>query len=731
MLQLLKLFVASNRGTSVSAHFPPNYKNVMKQILMGLAALQMSLCVFAQTSENTVIADTLSQGVTLAEVEIKGSTMIDKSDRKLLIPTQEQAVLSANGMDLLRNMQIPQISVDLANGEIKTVDSGTLSVRINGREATVDDVKALDPATVKRVEYHETPSMRYGEVDAVVDFIVDNPQRGGYFGADVVQGLCGFGNYFTTAKFNKGRHQFAVTGSYSLRSGFNMWRDNEEYFMMDDGTRIDRTEKGVPVVGAMSNGNAKFNYSYSEPDRLMLYAGLSLWGTPATDNNYQGILTDSETGEQLSVIDQTKKEQLLPSFNFYGQYDFDSSQSVMLDIVATGAYQHSERTYRTGEVSTRADLVNYLTTIDSRNYSLIVNGNYEKRWAVGRLTGGVRYQQAWGENKYLESSALERSREMKSLYYAEWWQPLGDHFDYTLGVSGKQRIYRLEGADDTHTFDLIASLKMRWKINAGNTLRLNLSTSTNTPSATDLSSVEQRIDEYQVFRGNPQLKPYRNFKGLWSYELRRGIFYGKLWASYDYNRNPIMSDKYWVEESGERFLLNTVNNQVSMQTANTAVTVKLDVVPSWFSVSGTFGWNFQRSEGHRYLHRFNSPIASWSAMLTHWNFVLSYEGEINRKSLWGETVSGRENYQVVLLNYRYKDWQFGIGMFNPFMKNYNVPSEDLNRYAGYSRKMHVDMTESLAIVRIAYSLPWGHQAKEQKKRLNNSYDGDAVNAVGK
>lgn len=303
--------------------------------------------------------------------------MIDKSDRKLLIPTQEQAALSANGVDLLRNMQIPQITVDLANGEIKTVDSGTLSVRINGREVTVDDVKALDPATVKRVEYHETPSMRYGEVDAVVDFIVDNPQRGGYFGADVVQGLCGFGNYFTTAKFNKGRHQFAVTGSYSLRSGFNMWRDNEEYFMMDDGTRIDRTEKGVPVVGAMSNGNAKFNYSYSEPDRLMLYAGLSLWGTPATDNNYQGILTDSETGEQLSVIDQTKKEQLLPSFNFYGQYDFDSSQSVMLDIVATGAYQHSERTYRTGEVATRADLVNYLTTIDSRNYSLIVNGNYE------------------------------------------------------------------------------------------------------------------------------------------------------------------------------------------------------------------------------------------------------------------------------------------------------------------------------------------------------------------
>ena len=151
MLQLLKLFVTSNRGTSVSAHFPPNYKNVMKQILMGLAVLPMCLCAVAQTSENAVNADTLSQGVMLEEVEIKGSTMIEKSDRKLLIPTQEQVALSANGVDLLRNMQVPQISVNLTNGEIKTVDSGTLSVRINGREATVDDVKALDPATVKRV----------------------------------------------------------------------------------------------------------------------------------------------------------------------------------------------------------------------------------------------------------------------------------------------------------------------------------------------------------------------------------------------------------------------------------------------------------------------------------------------------------------------------------------------------------------------------------------------------
>ena len=122
-------------------------------------------------SQNGMPADTL-QSVTLEEVKVTRSAIVDKSDRKLLIPTEKQLRMSSNGVDLLRNMQMPMLTVDIVNDQIKLSGNGSLAICINGREADIADVKALDPRTVKRIEFHESPSMRYGGVDGVIDYIV-------------------------------------------------------------------------------------------------------------------------------------------------------------------------------------------------------------------------------------------------------------------------------------------------------------------------------------------------------------------------------------------------------------------------------------------------------------------------------------------------------------------------------------------------------------------------------
>lgn len=49
--------------------------------------------------------------VELGEVVVKGSTMINKADRKLLIPTSEQVKMSKNGVQLLGNMQLPVLQL--------------------------------------------------------------------------------------------------------------------------------------------------------------------------------------------------------------------------------------------------------------------------------------------------------------------------------------------------------------------------------------------------------------------------------------------------------------------------------------------------------------------------------------------------------------------------------------------------------------------------------------------
>ena len=61
------------------------------------------------------------------------------------------------------------LTVDIVNDQIKLSGNGSLAICINGREADIADVKALDPRTVKRIEFQESPSMRYGGVDGVID----------------------------------------------------------------------------------------------------------------------------------------------------------------------------------------------------------------------------------------------------------------------------------------------------------------------------------------------------------------------------------------------------------------------------------------------------------------------------------------------------------------------------------------------------------------------------------
>ena len=49
---------------------------------------------------------------------------------------------------------------------------GSIELRINGVKAEIQEVKALLPADVLKIEYHDNPGLRYGNVAAVIDIIL-------------------------------------------------------------------------------------------------------------------------------------------------------------------------------------------------------------------------------------------------------------------------------------------------------------------------------------------------------------------------------------------------------------------------------------------------------------------------------------------------------------------------------------------------------------------------------
>ena len=62
---------------------------------------------------------------------------------------------------------------------------GEIQYRINGVKAEVQEIVALMPTEIIRIEYHDNPGLRYGNAEVVLDYIVRRPDTGGSIGLEL------------------------------------------------------------------------------------------------------------------------------------------------------------------------------------------------------------------------------------------------------------------------------------------------------------------------------------------------------------------------------------------------------------------------------------------------------------------------------------------------------------------------------------------------------------------
>jgi len=144
----------------------------MRNLIAIFLLAASTVMVSAQESKDTIAVQELK------EIVIEAPKVIHKADMDVYHPSRSAVDNAKNGVQLLSNLMIPSLSVSDALGTITSAGQ-TLQVRINGREASVDQVKNLLPTTIKRVEWIENPGLRYNGANTVLNFIVANPTVGG------------------------------------------------------------------------------------------------------------------------------------------------------------------------------------------------------------------------------------------------------------------------------------------------------------------------------------------------------------------------------------------------------------------------------------------------------------------------------------------------------------------------------------------------------------------------
>src|SRR5574344_1653583 len=118
--------------------------------------------------------DATNDSVQLEEVVVRGARVVNRTDGKLIFPSEEMIKSATSGYNFLMMLPLPNVKVDDINESVVATNSliGVVQVRINDVEASSVDIQSLQPKEVEKVEFIDHPGTRYGEGVGIVINII-------------------------------------------------------------------------------------------------------------------------------------------------------------------------------------------------------------------------------------------------------------------------------------------------------------------------------------------------------------------------------------------------------------------------------------------------------------------------------------------------------------------------------------------------------------------------------
>ncbi len=693
----------------------------MKQTLSLICIMACSLNAMSQT---TATADSIPAHE-LQEIVIEAPKVIRKADMDVYHPSQSAVEASKNGMQLLNNLMIPSLSVSDALGTIQAAGQ-SVQVRINGRESTIDQVRALLPETIKRVEWMDNPGLRYGGANYVLNFIVTNPTIGGSFQGQARPALNqAWGFYMADAKFNSGRSQWEIYASCKLTEDLKIYRDYKETFTYPDGTSLTRNE--TPRGGNLKNSLPYYfaSYNYIKPDTTVFVAQLTNQQHLNNVTEYNGLLSLSNNDNDIHLTERFGDKGNYPSLSLYLQQNFAHKQMLVVDFNASmyiGSTWSDYIEQLPGSQSYPSDIH---TDIKDRNQAYGIEADYIKNWAKSRFTAGASYTANRNRSQYKNlGGEIFHQRQDKLYFFAEYFQRLGK-WTATAGIGAQYTdFYFRESARGNHSWNARPQATVTYALDQNHNFRLNFTSWQSTPTLAETNPVPQQLDGFQWRIGNQHLKTASSYMLTFRYGFNLPRVNGTFGIRAFTSPNAITPLLQWDNNR----LVTTYENSRGLQNLSFFLYPQVEILPDWITLSGGVQYRMERMRGTGYNLHNNNWSGNVNLQVTHWGFVLSGQYVRAQHDLWGEKISWGENISIIDLSYNWKNWQFSAGMIMPFGK-YDQGSESLSKWNRNEQHMRLDMR--MPYVSISYNVQWGRQKRGVEKLINADAQTDASTAGGR
>lgn len=665
------------------------------------------------TNVGTFVLD--SADIILDEVTVTSQRYIRKPDKVMIFPDHKQVKYAANGYDLLSNLMIPGLEIDRLEKKVSTL-AGEASLYINGIKASYQEVQALRPKDIDRIEYHDTPQGRFAKDIVAINYITKKYEYGGYVLGSAHQRI-GYllGDYMVTAKYNK------KTTTYSVIAGYEIEKNKISSIK----------EENINLSQILLNKNSN---EYSSNPSNTQYVTFSVDKWIKNDNwNIQVGYVRNSLPDQITTYDITYKE-LEKTTNSYNNAE-QTSNKPYIGL----SYYHpiNKQQWLMVQASTV-----YTRNVYKRNYkeeNPLTNESYTYNMRTDedyyRLVGDITYYLGLKKNNYFmadlihyqyitsdkysgdiqtDMNLLSGESQLRLTYAQTLWKKL--FLSFTLG--GSLNVYSLRHEMSQTTFSPRPNINLQYTINQKNNISASAYMGNSHPQLSALNKIDQPVDFIQTRRGNPDLGITKFIGSNFQYTFLSNNF--SLTAGINYNGMQNLQKVCYYEENSsliQSFLSNGNYHHIASM-----LSPSVSLFNNSFKLKADIGFTRSIITGEYAMSK-NNWTGNLSASYSIKNFYIQayYHSPLNMVTQLPCFYKTPSNYGLSV-SYFKKAWSMEIGTSRPFAQSPKTELKLPTDIYTYMLQKSDNSVKPMVYVKLSYNFDFGRKIKKSSINVDKEID---------
>lgn len=653
-------------------------------------------------------AQDVDKSITLDEVTVRASKVVNKPDGMVIYPTDSQRQASTNGYSFLEKLTLPNLRIDNINHTISAIDNrGGVQLRINGIIVDKSEMTALDPKDILRIDFIDKPGVRYGESLAYVINIITRRNDSGYsVGTDITSAITTIqGDGMAYGKWNKGKSEWSV--SYDINGGKSKGSKilQTANYTLTDGSIYTIERNDVETLRKYISHNAKLTYNWADSTATVFQTSLSGALNKTPDNYSIKEIIDGNHSYKATSRDGSKD--ISPVLDIYFFRQLTPKQSITANAVGTFISTKTNSFYDEGTP--------YIYNVDGKSASLLSEMIYENRLKPFTLSAGLNYRYKHTRNDYTgDASARTKMNDNKLYAFGEIKGSI-KQFQYALGTG----VSYIHYTQNEHTYNFWTYRpKLTLTYNPINELQMSytfqMQERTSRIAMTSDAAIRTNSMEWTV--GNPDLKPSRDMEHRLQVSYNTNRLQSFIESYYKQCRRPNMA--HYERTDDNRFIYTQIN-QKEIDVLDITAYAGYWLLPEKLQVAANGGMYRCFNFGYDYTHCYTSWFYVGSITAYLGKFYLRGYIDNGTRFLEGESKGYNGAYSALQASYNLKNWQFSLTWANPICSNYkSFENELLNRNLykhsiGYSK----DSGNCISL-NIVWRLSGGRNHQSAEKRIN-------------